>query len=287
MVLERSLEGKVAIVTGASRGTGRAYAQALALAGASVVVAARTEKVVVETEVEMHLPGELHSGRGARQLAGLLPGSLEETVASIEAVGGVALPVRCDVSSEKDVAGMVGVTLANFGKIDILVSNAGIFPRFKTLEVTPEMYEAVFRVNMLGPYLCAKHVLPHMIERRSGSVINITTGSPNQGKTASLKAAQGIMCYSTTKRGLNRQTEILAREVAAHGVAVNALAPGMILTEGGIETNAQDYDFQGEFPRNPCTAEFVGPPVLYLAGVTPEVMTGQIVFAVEFGDKWG
>ena len=182
---------------------------------------------------------------------------------------------------------MVDAALANFGKIDILVSNAGIFPRFKTLEVAPEMYEAVFRVNMLGPYLCAKHVLPHMMKRGIGSVINITTGSPNQRETASLKAAQGILCYSTTKRGLNRQTEILAREVAEHGVAVNALAPGMILTEGGIETNASDYDFEGEFPRNPCTPEFVGPPVLYLAGVSPDVMTGQIVFAVQFGDKWG
>ena len=80
---------------------------------------------------------------------------------------------------------------------------------------------------------------------------------------------------------------MLAWEIAPHGVAVNALAPGMILTEGGIETNADDYDFMGEFPRGPCTPERVGPPLLYLANVTPDVMTGQILFTVQFGETWG
>ena len=287
MGIERSLEGKVAIVTGASRGTGRAYAQALALAGASVVVAARTDKPAALTDAPMHMPGEMHAGKGARQLAGLLPGSLQETVASIEEAGGTAMAVRCDVGNEDDVRAMAQAALDHFGRIDVMVSNAGIFPRFNTLEVTPEMYEAVFRVNMLGPYLCAKHVLPHMIERGSGSVINITTGSPDPTASGRLKSAQGIICYTTTKHGLNRQTQVLAREMAQHGVAVNALAPGMILTEGGIETNSDDYDFMGEFPRDPCTPELIGPALLYLANVRPDVMTGQILFTVQFGETWG
>ena len=286
MGIERSLEGKVAIVTGASRGTGRAYAQALAMAGASVVAAARTDKPAALTDTPMRLPGEMHAGRGARQLAGLLPGSLQETVASIKEAGGTAVAVRCDVGNEDDVRAMAAVALDRFGRIDVLVNNAGVFPRLNTLEVTPEMYETVFRVNMLGPYLCAKHVLPHMIQRGSGSVINITTGSPDPEETANLRSAQGILCYMTTKAGLDRLTQILARETAHLGVAVNALAPGMILTEGDVETLGGDFDFN-EFPRGPCTPEFVGPPVVYLAGITPDVMTGEIFFAVQFGETWG
>ena len=286
MGIERSLEGKVAIVTGASRGTGRAYAQALAMAGASVVAAARTNKPAALTDVPMRLPGEMHAGRGARQLAGLLPGSLQETVASIKEAGGTAMAVRCDVGNEDDVRAMAQAALHRFGRIDVLVNNAGVFPRLNTLEVTPEMYEAVFRVNMLGPYLCAKHVLPHMIERGSGSVINITTGSPDPEETANLRSAQGILCYMTTKAGLDRLTQILARETAQLGVAVNALAPGMILTEGDVETLGGDFDFN-EFPRGPCTPEFIGPPVVYLARITPDVMTGEILFAVQFGETWG
>ena len=286
MVIERSLEGKVAIVTGASRGTGRAYAQALAMAGASVVAAARTDKPADLTDAPMRLPGEMHAGRGARQLAGLLPGSLQETVASIEEAGGTAIAVRCDVGNEDDVRAMAQEALDRFGRIDVLVNNAGIFPRLNSLEVTPEVYEAVLRVNLVGPYLCAKHVLPHMIERGSGSVINITTGSPDPEETADLKSAQGILCYATAKAGLDTMTRMLAREMAPHGVAVNGLAPGMVLTEGDVETLGDDFDFN-EYPRGPCTPEFVGPPVVYLAGITPDVMTGEILFAVQFGETWG
>ena len=286
MVIERSLEGKVAIVTGASRGTGRAYAQALGMAGACVVAAARTDKPATLTDAPMRLPGEMRAGRGARQLAGLLPGSLQETVASIEEAGGTAIAVRCDVGNEDDVRAMTQAALDRFGRIDVLVNNAGVFPRLNSLEVTPEVYEAVLRVNLVGPYLCAKHVLPHMIERGSGSVINITTGSPDPEETADLKSAQGILCYATAKAGLDTLTRMLAREMAPHGVAVNGLAPGMILTEGDVETLGDDFDF-GEYPRGPCTPEFVGPPVVYLAGITPDVVTGEILFAVQFGETWG
>ncbi len=286
MSIERSLEGKVAIVTGASRGTGRAYAHALAMAGASVVAAARTDRPATLGDAPMHLAGEMHPGRGARQLAGLLPGSLQETVVSIEDAGGAALAVRCDVTNEDDVRAMAQAALDRFGRIDVLVNNAGVFPRLNSLEVTPETYEAVLRVNLVGPYLCAKHVLPHMIERGAGSVINITTGSPDPEETVNLKSAQGILCYATAKAGLDSLTQTLAREMAPHGVAVNALAPGMILTEGDVETLGEDFDFT-EYPRGPCTPEFVGPPVVYLAGVTPDVMTGEILFAVQFGETWG
>ena len=276
----------MAIVTGASRGTGRAYAQALAMAGANVVAAARTDRPAALSDAPMHLPGEMHAGRGARQLAGLLPGSLQETVSSIEAAGGTALAVRCDVGNEDDLRAMAQAALDRFGRIDVLVNNAGVFPRLNSLEVTPEVYEAVLRVNLVGPYLCAKHVLPHMIERGSGSVINITTGSPDPEETANLKSAQGILCYATAKAGLDSLTQTLAREMAPHGVAVNALAPGMILTEGDVETLGDDFDFN-EYARGPCTPEFVGPPVVYLAQVTPDVMTGEILFAVQFGETWG
>jgi 3-oxoacyl-[acyl-carrier protein] reductase len=282
------LAGKTAIVTGASRGIGRMYALALAGAGAKVVVAARTEREQALAAEPAQLPGEYHRGRAAAVFEGALPGTIYETAETIRAAGGRALPVRCDVTNEEDVKAMVAQARAQFGPVDILVNNAGVFARFNYLEVTPEIFDRVFHVNVLGPYLCARHVLPEMIERRSGSIINITTGSRNLANYQ-LLAAQGIICYTVTKAALNRLTTYLAQEVAPYGVAVNALAPGFVHTGGGEATLPEDYNWENpEVDWKPLTLEVVAPALLQLAQQTAETFTGKIVFADEFGTPdWG
>ena len=117
--------GRVAIVTGSSRGIGKAYAVALAKAGASVVVAART--------MQQHVAAASGGPRGLRHVEGTLPGTIGETAAQIEAAGGTAVAVKCDVTQEEDVKAIVRQTMDRFGRIDVLVNNAAIYPRFKYL----------------------------------------------------------------------------------------------------------------------------------------------------------
>ena len=279
------LENKVAIVTGSSRGLGKVWAIALAQAGASVVVTARTEKEAGETPV-VHLPGEHFPGRGNRVFTGELPGTIYETAAEIEAMGGKALPVRCDVVSEDDIKSMVDTTLKHFGRIDIVVNNAGIYPRFNLLEITPEIFDRVFHVNLRGQYLVCKHVLPHMIERGSGSIINITTGGGNPANQK-LKAAESMLCYTVTKAGVSRLTTYIAQEVAKYGVAVNAVAPGLVQSPGGEEIMPEDYEFEGgEIDWKPATVEVLGPYMVWLAQQSAATFTGQVVQAEQFGKTW-
>ena len=124
---ELEFQGKVAIVTGGSRGIGKAYALALAAEGASVVVAARTEKEATAAQKS--------TGRGDRHVQGLLPGSIHQTASEIVALGAQALPVRCDVTSEEQVRAMVAKTMERFGRIDVLVNNAAIYPGIRPLKL--------------------------------------------------------------------------------------------------------------------------------------------------------
>ncbi len=140
------MKGKVAIVTGASRGIGKAIALAYAKEGATVIVAARSETAPSER----------------------LPGSIHETVEQIEALGGRALAVRCDVTDEAGVNAMVEQTLAEFGRVDVLVNNAAVDFPAKVVDMSAKRWEVVFRVGMTGPFLCSKAVLPAMIAQRSG-----------------------------------------------------------------------------------------------------------------------
>jgi len=279
------LENKVAIVTGSSRGLGKVWAIALAQAGASVVVTARTEKDTGKTAF-VHLPGEHFAGRGNRVLTGELPGTIYETAAEIEAIGGTALPVRCYVVREDEIKSMVDTTLEHFGRIDIVVNNAGIFPRFNLLEITPEIFDRVFHVNLRGQYLVCKHVLPHMIERGSGSIINVTTGGGNPA-LQKLKAAESMLCYTVTKAGVTRLTTYIAQEVAQYGIAVNAVAPGLVQSPGGEEIMPEDYKFEGgEIDWKPATLEVLGPYMVWLAQQSAATFTGQVVQGEEFGQTW-
>jgi citronellol/citronellal dehydrogenase len=204
-----SLEGKVAIVTGASRGIGKAIALGLAIEGVHIVVAARSE---VEKDER-------------------LPGTIYRTAENIQRLGHKALPIKCDVTDERSVDEMVQKTIAEFGRIDILVNNAGVAFYYPVLETPLKRWELVLRVNLTGAFLCSKAVLPQMIKQESGSIINISSGAANE---RDLGLFQTGAAYGVSKAGLERLTWALAAEVGQYNIAVNAIKPKNIIeTEGG------------------------------------------------------
>lgn len=201
------LDGKVAIVTGASRGIGRNMAVALADAGCAVVIAARS------TEENPELPGTIHS-----------------VAARIEAAGGRALAVPCDVTSEESIAAAVAATLERFGRIDCLINNAGVMSLARTEQTSLRRWELVMRVNLTGTFLFTKAVLPVMRAQRSGSVIAITTSGVLMTDAAK---NGGSNAYWVSKAAVERLYAGLASELAPDGIAVSCLAPsGVVLTEG-------------------------------------------------------
>ena len=202
------MRGKVAIVTGASRGIGKAIALQFAKEGVKVVVAARSE-------VQPHEK---------------LPGTIGETAAAIEALGGEALPVRCDVTSEESVNAMVEATLAKWGRIDILVNNAAIDFPFPCAEMPLKRWEIVLKVNTTGPFLCAKAVIPAMRKQGGGSIVNLTS---NAGAERGSGTVGYSAIYGVSKAGVDRFTWALAAEEGKNNIAVNAVKPwGVVSTEG-------------------------------------------------------
>lgn len=244
------LEGKVAIVTGASRGIGKAIAIALAREGADVVVAARTEE---ET--------------------GPLPGTIHKTADEIHSSGRRSLAIKTDVTKEEQVAEMVSRTLEEFGRIDILVNNAGINVPGGVLDISVKRWDLIIAVNLRGTFLCTKAVLPTMIERRSGSIINLSSilGS---------REISGSVAYGVTKAAIERFTYGLAEEVREYNIAVNAMCPGYTDTEG-IRVWAPGVDRSGW--QKP---EMWGRYAVFLAAQEARSLTGRALTADEL-DKLG
>lgn len=188
------LTGQVAIVTGGGRGLGRAFAQALAAAGAAVAVAARS----------------------AEQLA--------ETVVSITTAGGRAIAIPADVTNQQAIERMVAIVEQQLGPVDVLINNAGITtPLGPVWEVEPDEWWRCMETNVRGPFLCSRAVLPRMVARRRGRIINVAS-------TAGLRAVPCNSAYSTSKAALIRLSEILAAETQHYGVQVFAINPGLVRT---------------------------------------------------------
>ena len=202
------LNGKVAIVTGASRGLGRAIAMGFSQQGASVVVAARTE--------------EAHK---------TLPGTIYQTAEEIKALGFDALALRCDVTDEESVNHMVQRTLEDFGHIDVLVNNAGIAFYYPIIDTPLKRWEIVIKVNIGGAFLCSKAVLPHMIEQKRGSIINISSLAADERDEGTVPTG---VAYAVSKAGLDRFTLGLATEVGKHNIAVNAVKPHRVVDTDGM-----------------------------------------------------
>lgn len=189
------LENKVAIITGASRGIGRATALAFAQAGAAVILAARN--------------GD----------------ELQALADEIRAQGGKALAIPTDVTNQADVDLLITLSIRAFRQIDILVNNAGVLnPLGKTWEVHPGEWQRLIRTNIIGPYLCVRAVLPQMLERGDGRVINVSS-------KAAVTDIEGWSAYCASKAALDRLTTVLAAEVSSSDIVVAGLYPGSTDTQ--------------------------------------------------------
>src|SRR5213083_2077768 len=218
MAIEIDLSGRVALVTGGSRGLGRADALTLARAGADVVVA----DLLVESQLS-----EETDRYGALATAARTQGMVhtEETVDEIRGMGRRALAVRCDVTKRDEVDAAVARTVEELGSVDILVNNAGTLDHVAQLQnQSPELWERDLRVNLTGAFNCAQAVWPHMQERHWGRVVNMASVAGTLG-------GFGQASYSTTKAGILGLTRTLALEGARHGITANAIVPGIIGTE--------------------------------------------------------
>jgi 3-oxoacyl-[acyl-carrier protein] reductase len=252
--------GKVAIVTGASGGIGRAYALALAGAGATVVAAARS--IGDETATR---------------------GTLAEVVQACAGMSGRIAAMACDVTVEADVARLAAQTAANFGRIDVLVNNAGAYPSHPSLSISEAEWDGLMKLNLHSAYLAMREAVPHMIRAGWGSVVNITAGAsgafPNTGG-----AHPNLLLYALTKAGINRLTTFMADELRPHGIAVNALSPGVVRTDiwdtlagtPGIDDRA----------GKPATPEVLGPALLHLAAQDSSGLTGQVLHTDAYGIAW-
>jgi 3-oxoacyl-[acyl-carrier protein] reductase len=223
--VEIDLSGRVAFVTGGSRGLGRADALTLARAGADVVVA----DLLVESELSEATDRYGALATVARQ-QGLV--HTEETVRDIEAMGRRALAVRCDVTDRAEVDAAVARTVADLGSVDILVNNAGTLDHAAQFaDQSPELWERDLHVNLTGAFNCAQAVWPHMRERGWGRIVNMASVAGTLG-------GFGQASYSTTKAGLLGLTKTLAMEGGRHGITCNAIVPGVIGTEAFNMANA-------------------------------------------------
>jgi len=259
------LKGHVAIVTGASAGTGRGYALALAAEGATVVACARTLGKV--------------GGQPARN-------TLAEVVKAAEGLPGRVYAQVCDLQVEADINRVTEEAVANFGRIDILVNNAGIYPHFPTLDISVAEWDMNFGVNVRAPYLMSRAVAPHMIRQGGGSIVNITSLSAiftNKGHPGH----EDLLMYCVTKAALNRMTTFLAEDWKAHGIAVNSLSPGFVETDtfAGIDPVAVANAKAGGFIKPP-TPDAVGPALVYLAGQRADGITGQTLHTDEYRKSW-
>jgi len=216
--LEIDLSGRVAFVTGGSRGLGRADALTLARAGADVVVA----DLLVESELSEETDRYGALATVARQ-QGLV--HTEETVAEIRELGRRALAVRCDVTDRAQVDAAVARTVEELGSVDILVNNAGTLDHVGQFQdQSPELWQRDLQVNLTGAFNCSQAVWPHLKERGWGRIVNMASVAGTLG-------GFGQASYSTTKAGLLGLTKTLAMEGGRHGITCNAIVPGVIGTE--------------------------------------------------------
>jgi len=226
VTLEIDLSGRVALVTGGSRGLGRADALTLARAGADVVIAdIQVESETTEEEAERY--GPLAQVAHAQGLV-----YTEATANEIQALGRRAAAVKCDVTDREQVAATVARCVEDFGSVDILVNNAGTLDHVAQIgDQSPDLWERDLRVNLTGAFNCAQAVWPHMRERGWGRIVNMASVAGTLG-------GFGQASYSTTKAGLLGLTRTLALEGARHGITANAIIPGIIGTEAFSFGNA-------------------------------------------------
>jgi NAD(P)-dependent dehydrogenase (short-subunit alcohol dehydrogenase family) len=240
------LTGRVALVTGASRGIGRAVATGLAAAGATVVIGFRTD-----------------------------PAAARHVAASVAELGGSAEAVRLDVTDAGHAAGVVADVTRRHGRLDVLVNNAGILPRKAFLDIELEEWDAVLRTNLTGAFILSQLAARVMVVQGSGSIVNVS--STNE-QVASLDCT----AYAASKGGIRMLTRQMALELGPLGIRANAVAPGMVETELNARQrddvsfgkNALDRIPIGRF----ATATDVAEAVCFLAGDSAAAVNGVTLF---------
>lgn len=238
------LADKVAIVTGSSRGLGKNMAVELAKEGCHIVVAARSEQ-----ETDPKLPGTIHS-----------------TAEELRALGVRALPVRMDITDEESVRAMVQATLDEFGRIDILINNAGVMAPGRLWEMPLKRWDLVTRVNVRGTVIACQAVIPHMIEQGDGVIFNISSIAADQN-------AAGNTSYAVTKQALRKLSEGLAGEVKQYNIRVFSLSPeGLVVTPGTMYHRLPEQTPSGPMVEAP---EAMGLAVIYLCGEDGKPLVGQ------------
>jgi NAD(P)-dependent dehydrogenase (short-subunit alcohol dehydrogenase family) len=240
------LKGKVAIITGSRQGMGRAFALGFAKEGADVVVCDRVTE----------------------------DGKLEEAAKEIEAMGRGALALPADITSEADVEKLVQKTLEKFGRIDVLINNAGVAFYYPLQETPLKQWQLVLNVNLTGAFLCSKAVVPAMIKQKSGSIINITSGSATDSDLGTVPTG---IAYGVSKAGLERLTLGMATELGQYNIAVNAIKPVKVVNTDGMRFWMKDAD-----KSNWQTPDKMVKCAIFLATQDAKGITGTVVSDDEF-----
>jgi NAD(P)-dependent dehydrogenase (short-subunit alcohol dehydrogenase family) len=241
---DRPLAGRVAIVTGAGRGLGRALAGALSEAGAAVCLSGRTRA------------------------------PLEAAAAELRAAGGEALAVTADVTSEADVERLIATTLDRLGGLDVLVNNSGVLHSAAVAETSLADWERVIATNLTGPFLCCRAAAPHLLAQGHGKVVNIASMFGRHGVAT-------LASYCASKAAVANLTASLALEWAPAGIQVNAIAPGYFESEINADLRADERAFARIVKRIPAgrmgQPNELGPLLVYLASSVSDFMTGETI----------
>jgi len=247
------LAGQAAIVTGGAKGIGRHYCMALAGAGAQVMVADIADGAEVAREiVDKH-------GQGAAE------------------------SMQFDVSDEAAVRRLVDRTVERFGKIDVLVNNAALFANLEyqsMLDIDPSLWDKVMAVNVRGPFLMAKHVVPHMKKQKHGKIINIGSGTARKGMP-------NLLHYVTSKGAITSMTRAMSRELGGDNICVNTLAPGLIMSDSVLESGTHSDAIVNSvvqsraLKRDAFPEDLLG-ALIFLASSDSDFITGQVI-AVDGG----
>jgi citronellol/citronellal dehydrogenase len=260
------LDGKVAIVTGASRGIGKAISKQLAAEGAKVACAART------------------LGEGDH----ILEGSLSTTVSEIQKAGGTAVAVQVDISQEESCDNLVAKVRETFGPIDVLVNNAALTYFIPVKDYPVRRWLRSFAVNFHGPFMLSQKVLPDMIERGSGSIVNISSGAaigPGRGPYPEAATGErGGTCYGAEKAALERFTQGLAEEVYRYGISVTCVSPSQVVATPGTVYHKLVTGMDDPRAEPP---ETMAKAVLLLATEPLDKVTGRVTYSQQILKEFG
>ncbi|MBL7174840.1 MAG: SDR family NAD(P)-dependent oxidoreductase [Desulfobacteraceae bacterium] len=257
------LDGKVTIVTGASRGIGKSVAKLFAAEGAKVACAART------------------LGEGDH----ILEGSLSTTVSEIEKAGGTALAVQTDVSNEESCTHLVKTAKQTFGPVDVLVNDAVLSYYIPIKDYVVKRWTRAFAVNVHGPFMMSQKVLPDMIERRSGAIVNVSSGAAiGPGRGPYENPGMGGTMYGATKAALERFSQGLAEELYQDSISVTCVSPSLVVPTPGTVYHklvTGPDDSRGESP------EMMARAILLLATEPLDKVTGRVTYSQAILKEFG